>query len=437
MSVLAGHAHLAGTLLPKGFFLALGLVFLAALAADRGAARLRLPVGAALLLVGLGLQGPLLAVMHVSARHAETVDRVSLALLIFYAGLGTDLRRIRGMVGDGLRLGGLALLIQVAVAAALLQGLAGAVPLAAIWLTAVCLTAQDTGSLEDQLEVLKHRLDARLAHLQQFATALSIVGSLLVFGFLVGVLQVRGHSSHLELHAAGASPMPDQLLSVGRHLLAGVLAGSLVGALASRLVDGLVRSERQLLLVVIALAFVAFGLGQAVGGGGLLAVFCAGVWLSNGRFRLRRFDQHALHHVMHPFNTAAEYCLLLLLGLSVQPAALLQVLPLGLLLALLLPLVRWIGVRLALPDARFSATDRWRLACCSLPGAVSLGLALSLEGELGQLPGVAPEQAENLGASLLALIFVVVLANLLLQRLLALRWQPRAAAQPDEQASRS
>lgn len=35
----------------------------------------------------------------------ETLHRVSLALLIFFAGLRTDLRRIRGMTAAGLRRG--------------------------------------------------------------------------------------------------------------------------------------------------------------------------------------------------------------------------------------------------------------------------------------------------------------------------------------------
>ena len=37
------HAHLEGTLLPRGFFLVLGLIYLAALAVDRLAERLRRP----------------------------------------------------------------------------------------------------------------------------------------------------------------------------------------------------------------------------------------------------------------------------------------------------------------------------------------------------------------------------------------------------------
>ena len=101
------HAHLQGTLLPRGFFLGLGLIYLAALAVDRLAANWRLPGAAAVLLLGLVIPTEWLTQdQPLGPLQVETLHRVSLALLIFYAGLKTDLRRIRGMTAAGLRLGG-------------------------------------------------------------------------------------------------------------------------------------------------------------------------------------------------------------------------------------------------------------------------------------------------------------------------------------------
>ncbi|MFY7695066.1 MAG: cation:proton antiporter [Cyanobium sp.] len=172
---------------------------------------------------------------------------------------------------------------------------------------------------------------------------------------------------------------------------------------------------QQLLLVAISLAFVAFGFGQLFGGGGLLAVFIAGVWLSNGHYRLKRFDQHALERVMHPFNTAAELSVLLLLGFLVTPTNLIRMLPLGLLLALVLPLARQAGVWVSLGGEAFSKVERWIVGSCGLRGAVPLALAVAMADELPHLVGVPADRAEDLGALLLALIYVVVLLNLLLQ----------------------
>ena len=262
------HAHLEGTLLPRGFFLGLGLIYLAALAVDRLAAAWRLPGAAAVLLLGLLIPTEWLTqAQPLGPLQVETLHRVSLALLIFYAGLKTDLRRIRGM-------------------------------------TAYVV---DTGQL---------------------------------------------------------------------------------------------------------------------------AVFVAGVLLSNGRYRIGRFEQQALGRVMHPLNTAAEITVLLLLSLLVKPAALLTVLPLGLALAIVLPLARLLAVWAVMPAPTFPWRDRLVVAGCGLRAAVPLALAVSMTEELPHLRGVAPALAEPLGSQLLALLFVAVLADLLLQPLLMrllLRFSPEAS----------
>ena len=249
-------APLEGTLLPRGFFLGLGLIYLAALAVDRLAAIWRLPGAAAVLLLGLVIPTEFLTqAQPLGPLQVETLHRVSLALLIFYAGLKTDLLRIRCMTAAGLRLGG----------------------------------------------------------------------------------------------------------------------------------------------------------------DGLLAVYVAGVLLSNGRYRIGRFEQQALGWVMHPLNTAAEITVLLLLGLLVKPTVLITVLPLGLALAIVVPVARLLAVWAVLPAARFPWPDRLVVAGCGLQAAVPLALAVSMTEELPHLRGVAPALVEPLGDQLLALIFVVVLGDLLLQ----------------------
>ncbi|MCX5939558.1 MAG: cation:proton antiporter [Cyanobium sp. LacPavin_0818_WC50_MAG_67_9] len=423
------HAHLEGTLLPRGFFLGLGLIYLAALAVDRLAATWRLPGAAAVLLLGLLIPTEWLTqAQPLGPMQVETLHRVSLALLIFYAGLKTDLRRIRGMTAAGLRLGCGGVLITLAITALALLLLAplllDALPPAAIVLAVCCLGATDSGAIEDLLMALGHPIRGRLSHLLQFEVAVSTVVTLLGFGLVAGVLQANSHGDHQALHGVLASRLPDQLGAVGVHVIAGLLAGLIVGAVAPRLIDALVRTEPMLLLVAVALSFVAYGFGQLLGGGGLLAVFVAGVLLSNGRYRIGRFEQQALGRVMHPLNTAAEITVLLLLGLLVKPAALLTVLQLGLALAIVLPLARLLAVWAVMPASTFPWRDRLVVAGCGLRAAVPLGLAVSMTEELPHLRGVAPALTEPLGAQLLALLFMVVLADLLLQPLLMRRLLP-------------
>jgi cell volume regulation protein A len=419
------HGHLEGTVLPRGFFLGLGLVYLLALGCDRLAERGRLPGAVPILLLGLLIPSAFIRSHHLGPLQLESLHRISLALLIFHAGLRTDLRHLSGLKAAGIRLGTVGMLITVALAGLALLLLApllpDALPPAAAWLAVCCLGATDSGTLEDLIVALPHALGGRLRHLLQFETALSTVTSLLCFGFLAGLLQAHGHSDHQDLHAVLHNSVPAQLGGVLRQLLAGAAAGLAVGLMAPRLIDSLVRSDAQLLLVAVALAFETYGLGQMLGGSGLLAVFVAGVLLSNSRYRVDRFEQQTLSRVMHPFNTAAEITVLLLLGLLVEPAELNAVLPAGLVLALLLPLARLVAVWTVLPASSFSRRDRLVVAGGGLRAAVPLALAVAMSEELPHLRGVPPALAETLGTHLLALIFVVVLGDLLLQTLL-MRW---------------
>jgi len=417
------NPHLEGTLLPRGFFLGLGLIYLVALAVDRLAAKLRLPGAVAVLLLGLILPTAWLDQSQLlDSVHEETIHRVSLALLIFYAGLRTDLRRIRGMVLVGLRLGIAGVFTMLATTAIALFILAPLLftdlPPAAALLAVCCLGATDSGAIEDLLVAVGHPIRGRLTHLLQFEAAVSTVVTLLVFGLVAGVLQATPHNEQQALHGLLASRLLDQLSAVGLHVVAGLVAGLVVGGVAPRLVDVLVRSEPMLLVVAISLAFMAFGFGQILGGGGLLAVFVAGAFLSNGRYRIRRFDQQAVSRVMHPLNTTAELTVLLLLGLLVKPAALFSALPLGLVLALVVPAARTLAVNLMLPSKCFLWPDRLVVAGFGLRGAVPLALAVSMTEELPHLTGVAATLAEPLGQQLLALLFVVILIDLLLQPVL-------------------
>lgn len=417
------NSHLEGTLLPRGFFLGLGLIYLAALAVDRLAAKLRLPGAVAVLLLGLILPTAWLDQSQLlDSVHEETLHRVSLALLIFYAGLRTDLRRIRGMALLGLRLGIAGVVIMLATTAIALFILAPLLftdlPPAAALLAVCCLGATDSGAIDDLLVAVGHPIRGRLTHLLRFEAAVSTVVTLLGFGLVAGVLQATPHNEQQALHGLLASRLLDQLSAVGLHVVAGLVAGLVVGGVAPRLVDVLVRSEPMLLVVAISLAFVAFGFGQILGGGGLLAVFVAGAFLSNGRYRIRRFDQQAVSRVMHPLNTTAELTVLLLLGLLVKPAALFSALPLGLVLALVVPAARTLAVNLMLPSKCFLWPDRLVVAGFGLRGAVPLALAVSMTEELPHLTGVAATLAEPLGQQLLALLFVVILIDLLLQPVL-------------------
>jgi cell volume regulation protein A len=285
-------------------------------------------------------------------------------------------------------------------------------------LAVTCLGATDSGAIDDLFVALAHPIRARLTHLLQFEVAVSTIVTLLGFGFLSGLLKDQTHGDQQAFHGLLAAGAMDQVRAVGLHVVAGLLAGLLVGACAPRFIDAIVRSEPMLLLVAVALAFVCYGLGQILGGGGLVAVFVAGVMLSNGHYRLNRFEQQALGKVMHPFNTAAEITVLLLLGFLVRPEAIVSVLPLGFVLAIVVPLARLVTLTVLLPSKGFSWPDRFVVAGFGLRAAVPLALGVSLTEELPHISGVTATIAIQLGEQILAMLYIVILLDLLLQPLL-------------------
>jgi cell volume regulation protein A len=141
--------------------------------------------------------------------------------------------------------------------------------------------------------------------------------------------------------------------------------------------------------------------------------------------------------VLLPFNTTAEFTILLLLGLLVYPPDLLAVLPLALVTSLLLLLVvRPATVGLLGWGSSLNRREQLLVACCGMRSAVPLALSITLLEEVPHLRGVPPQMAEALATNLSALVFAVVLINLLLQGLLVPRLLPRltipqlAALQP-------
>jgi cell volume regulation protein A len=400
--------------LPRGFFLVVGLVYLLALGLERLCHRQRIPGAVAILLFGLALQLLVGRAPGINALHVESLHRISLAMLVFVAGLGTNLRRIRGVFAPA---AGLCLIVPLLVWLAVGAGLlALGVPLAAAALAATCLLANDSTALEDLLEAADRSVSGRLRHLLQFECAISTLVALFGFAFLAA-LSLDLHNAHQDLHPALLTTLPVELSGLLQHLGAGAAAGSLVGVVAPRLARSLVRAQRQQMLLAIGFAFVAYGLGQQLGGGGLIAVFVAGVWIANGPAWPERRTATAWQQVMDPFNTAAELTILLLLGLLTEPQLLGGLWPTALLISAIISLVRLLAVPLLLGRSVLPQQDRRIAAATAVPGAVAIALAVGLVEELPHLSALNGAAAEALGRELLAMVFLVVLFSQVLRSL--------------------
>ena len=433
-----------GTLLPRGFFLVVGGLFILALVIDRWAIRLRLPTALGVLLLGLSANVLHSGLHHVSHGQVETLHVASLALLLFYAGLRTDLRRIGGVLPLGLLLASAGVLLTMLglglglwwlaspSGAGLMPGPPQAIPLLSALLTAACLTATDGSATEGLLRTLRRFVPPSVGHLLELEADLTTAAAILCFGFVVGLGQADSHAVHDYIHASHFANLGAQGLALGQHLLAGILAGGCIGLGARLLMTPLMGIREQLLILAISIAFMAYGLGNFLGGGGLVAVFTAGLVMAsqsdakNEPSHSSPQQHQTLQQVLLPFNTTAEFTILLLLGLLVYPPDLLAVLPLALVTALLLLLVvRPATVLLLGWRSCLDRREQLLVACCGMRSAVPLALSIALFEEVPHLRGVAPQLAEALATNLSALVFLVVLIDLLLRGLLLPRLLPR------------
>ena len=108
----------------------------------------------------------------------------------------------------------------------------------------------------------------------------------------------------------------------------------------------------------------------------------------------------------------------MIFGLLVNPISLVPALPAGLLSAAFLMLVvRPISVLIFQPLSPFNRRESLFISWCGMRGAVPLALSYGAVDQISQLRGVAAESITALAQNGQGIVFVVVLANLLVQGL--------------------
>ena len=410
----------------EGQLLFIGLLFLGTLAISRFSIKLGIPAILGVLLLGLGINVNYLDISH---DQANELFIFGLALLLFYAGLKTDIKAIRGFLEYGvvlavggvlvssLVLGSLIWFLSSPIGNAIAPGISNSMPIGAALLIAACLGSTDAGATISVLTRVKPTLPQRLQHLLEFESSVNDPSALLVFG-LVGGLFSTSVGSHLATQTAmgqvALSGLRDFLQQVG----GGLIVGALFGYVAKFVIDYLAHERSQLLIVAISIAFVDYGCAHFLGGSGFIAVYLTGVLMTNMSYRHSEIDHESLQEVLLPFNTMTEITIFLMFGLLVDPLELVPALPVGLITAAVLMLVaRPISVVIIQALSPFNRKESVLIAWCGLRGAVPLALSYKVVSEIPQLRGIDPAVVESLAQNAQSIIFIVVVVNLLVQGL--------------------
>jgi potassium/hydrogen antiporter len=424
-TLLAQTSGLNGVPL-EGQLLFIGLLFLGTLAISRFSVQIGIPAILGVLLLGLAIN---IKSLNVSHAQAESLHVFALALLLFYAGLKTDIKTIRGFLEYGLALavGGVAIatgllagliwLLSSAGGNQLAPGLSNAMPLGAALLIAACLGSTDAGATISVLSSVRHLVPERLKHLLEFESSVNDPTALLIFGLIVGLFSTSSAGASLE-QAAPVVVILNGLRSFVQQVGGGLIVGALFGYVAKFVINELAHDKSQLLIVAMSIAFVDYGCSYFLGGSGLISVYITGVMMTNMVYRQADINHESIQEVLLPFNTMAEICIFLIFGLLVNPSSLLPALPVGLITAAVLMLVvRPISVLVFQPLSPFRWKESVLVSWCGLRGAVPLALSYSTVDQISLLRGVDPGSVVALAHNTQSIVFVVVLINLLAQGL--------------------
>jgi cell volume regulation protein A len=410
----------------EGQVLFIGLLFLGTLTISRFSIQIGIPAILGVLLLGLGLNIHTLNITHA---EAEKLFVFGLALLLFYAGLKTDITSIRwfwkygvvlavgGVTVSSIILGGMIWLLSSPLGNTIAPGLHNSMPIGAALLIAACLGSTDAGATISVLSSVRQLMPERLKHLLEFESSVNDPSALLIFGLIGGVFLTSTGASQGGQAALGVTVLlglRDFLQQVG----GGLIAGALFGYVAKFVIDHLAHEKAQLLIVAISIALVDYGFAYFLGGSGFIAVYITGLMMTNMRYKRSDIDHESLQDVLLPFNTMTEITIFLLFGLLVKPEQLLPALPVGVITAVALMLVaRPLSVLIFQRLSPFSRKESLLVAWCGLRGAVPLALSYNVVSQIPHLRGIQAASAEALAQNAQSIVFIVVVLNLLIQGL--------------------
>lgn len=400
----------------------IGVVFLGTLIVSRFSIRIGVPAILGVLALGLMIN---IHVLDVSHGEVEKIHVFALALLLFYAGLKTDIQSIRGFLAYGLLLavGGVAISTLILGAAiywlssasgsSLVPGLTETMPLGAAFLIAACLGSTDAGATLSVLRQVQRQVPERVRHLLEFESSVNDPSALIIYSICLSFFTVTSGT---------AESMPAMALNASSSLLqklgSGLLVGVGFGYIAKLVINRFVIDKEQLLVVAMSIAFIDYGCAYFLGGSGYVAVYATGVFMANLHYQDTQINHQSIQEVLLPFNTMTEISIFLLFGLLVNPADLIPSLPAGIAAAAALMLVaRPVSVFCFQHASPFHLRDSSLIAWCGLRGAVPLALSFNVARAIPNLKGLDPALAAELAQNCQSIVFIAVILNLLLQGL--------------------
>ncbi len=401
----------------SAILLVIGLVFLGTLAISRISVKLGIPAILGILLLGLAIN---VKYTVFDLGFINSLHTVSLAMILFYAGLKTNVKAIRGFLSFG---------IWLAVAGSLLTALILA---AGIWfissdtmggiefgfsqlgfpialMVGVSMASTDSAAIESVLAATGRSIPKRLGKILEFESALNCSIAVLALAVATSFMAstvTHGHGTVLRA----------EMIALAGRLVIGLVVGIGMGYFSRLSIEKLVTDRSQLLMLGLSLALMSYGVGSLAGQAGFISAFVTGVFLGNNKYSNELVSPECVSEIMLPFNEMTEIAIFFIFGLISTPQMVLSVLPIAFLASLILMFVaRPLSLFMLSPISPFSARENLMLSWCGLRGAVPLALGFEGAEFIPEITGIDPIIAHQLVQNCEGIIFSIVVFNLLIQ----------------------
>lgn len=321
--------------------------------------------------------------------YAQTLGVIALVYILFAGGLSTDMKQVRPFVPHGVSLSTIGIFITCVATGLFTRYIFGFSWLEGLLLGAI-VSSTDAAAVFTVLRAKNTHLKSNIKPLLELESGANDPMAVLL---TVGILQLM---TQTDSNPWVLIPSFIQQLVLGGTT--GYLAGKGTGILLSR-----IKLEFEGLYPVFTLAMIIFvyGVTQAIGGSGFLAVYIAGVILGNENF----LHKKSLILFHDGIAWLVQIGMFLALGLLVFPSRLVPVAGTGMLISIFLILVaRPLAVFVSLIKTRFTTREKAMISWVGLRGSVPIILAT-----YPYLAGISKAD------EIFHLVFFIVITSILIQ----------------------
>jgi cell volume regulation protein A len=370
--------------------LGVSILLLLSVTGSLASARIGVPALILFLVIGMmaGSDGPG-GIQFDYPALTQSLGVVALSFILFAGGYDTDWQRTRPIVWHAVPLSTLGVFIT-----AFLVGWFANVFLGFTWLEGMLLgsivSSTDAAAVFAVLRSRGIRLRGRLKELLELESGSNDPMAVFLTTGIIGLLQDASRS------------WGDLVVMFVIQMTVGTIVGYGLGRAMVAVVDR-IRLEYGGLYAVLSLSLVLFtyGITASVGGNGFLAVYLAGIYMGNSKFRHKR----SLKGFHEGLAWLMQILMFLTLGLQVFPSHLVPVLGTGLLLSLFLMVIaRPVATFALMWFSGMTVREQTLIAWVGLRGAVPIILAT--------FPLVAGLPQADL---IFHLVFFIVLTSVVLQ----------------------